>query len=268
MGDDSWRGRPVGCEIELVGIEVVRTARIFTNKMTSASTAGLDEWHESLQDAADRCCSQPWMVKGDGSLPHPSAEAASPVLFMDRQCCRESLHEVMTVLRREGARYPQSTGLHVHVDVTDLDATGVRRVLTHYGRLQPLLRSFISRCRLSREASYCRSANREDLRRFAPWAAGRARQESQYGYGHAVYNKIMTYGTLEFRQHHGTASPQRIIQWMEFLIDFVNQAQHIPIPSRGEDIIDLISNHPLSTVEQVHRELNMTVPTPTPTTTR
>ena len=127
--------RKFGVEIEVEGLDTYRTASILTSNI----------FNRDLKDSKGRT----WKVVYDGSLDN-GAEVVSPLLTLEDL---PILKNLLWVLRNNGAYVDLNTGLHIHVDSSDLNATDlVNLVRLVYARAQLFYRAV----RLQRGVRYCK----------------------------------------------------------------------------------------------------------------
>jgi hypothetical protein len=173
-----------------------------------------------------------WRVERDGSLRHAAsyhaltAEVVSPIL--QGVAGYEEVMKVTEVLTRVGATTNRTTGLHVHVEASDLTGEEVARVVEFYTANQTAIDTMVSASRRNN-----RYANKYPAFRVASMkqavAAQQGNKEALRGYAnkYTVVNiaPLFTYGTIEFRQHQGSVNGKKITNWIKFVQAVVDAAQ-------------------------------------------
>lgn len=170
-----------------------------------------------------------WKVERDGSLRHRASgntntgEVVSPIL--EGVAGFAELESVVNAISAIGATTNRSTGLHVHVEASDLTGEEVARVVEFYAVNQNAIDQMVSLSR--RNNSYCN--------KISPWRltsmkeAAATNKEALRGFAnkYTVVNitPLFSYGTIEFRQHQGTVNAKKISSWVKFVMGVVNGAQ-------------------------------------------
>lgn len=149
-----------------------------------------------------------WHKGTDGSIIAPrSADAAnefrSPPFFGDKGL--DQLRIDILNLRRQGWRANKSTGIHVHVDVSDLskeDIAGIKKYALWY---EQEIFDFVAPSR--KDNNYCLMLNNEsDRDRRYIWLN---------------FEAVTKFRTIEFRLHHGTTRAKRIKEWTRLCLGFI-----------------------------------------------
>lgn len=214
--------RRFGIELEAFG--VTRTALV-----AELQAQGLDATVENYNHTT-----RPhWKAVTDGSLTGADTfELVSPILEG-----RDGLDAVASAgraLRHLGARLNRTCGFHAHFDAAALTIPHLRRICLNYLRLEPLIDSLVAPSRRGDTNTYCRSIRRPGAE--AALAAATTFEGLQQAInGGCRYHKLnlqsfTRHGTIEFRQHHGTADAEKVTFWLRFLhclIDF-SEAHEVP----------------------------------------
>jgi hypothetical protein len=117
------------------------------------------------------------------------------------------LRQVCTKLRRMGARVNSSTGLHIHLDCRD-GKDKARSRFRRLARSSPLLYEIVAPSRRYNQ--------------FVRWDNLVLHDQHRSGYDDRRYQVVnfMSYNdhqTIEFRGHHGTLNPQKIVNFAQLL---------------------------------------------------
>lgn len=221
--------RRFGVEIETVGL---------TRDALATAISAVVGYHVPVFDYHGRrcaCCGREytaqerltvWKVERDGSLvfrgsSHLTGEVVSPILTS-----YDELNAVVTALYNAGARPNRSTGLHVHVECSDLSGQEVARVVEFYTANQDRIDQMVSVSRRnSRWAGKYRNYETESMKQ----AASTNGKDGLRGYANKYrtvnLTPLFSYGTLEFRQHQGTTNAKKIVSWVKFVQSVVAAAQ-------------------------------------------
>ena len=231
--------RTFGIELEVVG-KRGRQVGLWGRITTALTAAGISHATAGYSGADYTR----WQVKPDSSVScngTPGAEVVSPVLPATEAGFAEAAR-VCRVVEASGATANKTCGMHVHVDVRDLTVEQLKNVLRAYGTFQAEIDSVLPASRRgSRWAAplwnnYTRSSM---LTRIETAATVR---DLAYAIGtrYSVCNlqKFTRTGTLEFRQHSGTAEARKADAWARWCVAFVETFKDInvmaPAPTAGD----------------------------------
>jgi hypothetical protein len=210
--------RKFGVEIEMI---LSAGQRALVREMTAR---GLSCTYEGYTHTIRRGS---WKVVTDASLPAGGLELVSPPLsgeegFRQLQLASEALEAAGAVVRR-------SCGLHVHHDVSDLDAPAFGRLARGWSRNQGNTDYLVAASRRGsrwaaplnerevRHIEGIRSLDRETARsHFNSYRVDRYRSLNV-----ACFPR---YGTVEIRQHQGTLNGAKIAAWVRFGQAFITAA--------------------------------------------
>lgn len=211
-----------GVEIECIGLGATRAVAALTEAGLDAYDAGYT--HET---------SRRWKIVSDSSLHGPRpCEVVSPILQG-----AEGLRDLLTVLntlRRKGARVNSSCGIHVHIDAAGFQPEELVNILRRYSAFEETITSFMPRSRRNNYYSrsirgYYRLDGVDTLESFRRLARRSDR------YLNVNLQAYLRHGTLEFRQHGGSLSAEKVGNWVRFLLHFVEaskaQAPEVPAPA-------------------------------------
>jgi hypothetical protein len=226
MANETLKTLKFGIEIETVGLSRAHLAAVIATA-TGATVAASDYSTTKLSNG--------WTVCRDGSLSggENSGEIVSPILtYADI----ETMQNIVRAVRKAGARVDHSTGIHVHVDGSKLDARTIailaKTVYKHEALLEKALQ--VSE---ARRARYCKPVPAEfvaamakppksmDQVRDAWYARGGAptRYDSTRYYGLNL-NSFFYRGTVEFRYFNGTLHAGEVKSYVQLCLAFVAKA--------------------------------------------
>ncbi len=156
-------------------------------------------------------------VRADNSADRgDEIECVSPVLNYAADGL-ESLKKTCKALNEAGAKVNKSTGLHVHIGAQDLDGESIVRVYKNYQMLEDLIDSFMAPSR--RASQWCASIRNfnfdtcHDADSVCSKMGGR-----YYKVNPVAYRR---HRTIEFRQHQGSTSYEKISMWVAFCAKLV-----------------------------------------------
>lgn len=144
-------------------------------------------------------------------------ECVSPVL--NSRDGFKTLELACKTINEAGAVVNRSTGLHVHIGAADLTEEAYSNVFQNYKMLELLIDSFMSRSRRLNNNRYCQSLKDCNF-------DGLTRTNVLDAVHHCRYYKVnacsySNYKTIEFRQHQGTTSYEKISHWVKFCAKLV-----------------------------------------------
>lgn len=144
----------------------------------------------------------------------------------------EQLKIVCEVLKKVGATVNNSCGFHVHHDINDLLRKQIIRIYNFYKKYQKLINRGL---KVSRENNpYCRDLDTiidrvnacETKSELLDNIAGRNVRGYYANCRYYVLNlrSFLHYGTIEFRQHHGSVKFEEISNWILFTHKIIDRA--------------------------------------------
>jgi hypothetical protein len=205
-----------GIEIECKGIT-----------MAAASAALGDVGIPCVIQGYNHHANTNWKIVPDGSV-YGGFEVVSPKLSGNDGLSQ--VRKVSEALIRAGARIERDCGFHVHVDALDLNSFTLYNIVKRYAAAENQIDAFMPASRRGNSNSYCRTA--ANFLSLIHWPANgavtprdllrRLTQDDRY---HKV--NLMAYlrhGTVEFRQHSGTINANKMIPWIIFCVNFVENS--------------------------------------------
>lgn len=245
-GAPAMSTRRFGVEIEFTGCTMQAAAIAISDALgrhiSRTGYHGAREWSE-------------WRVERDGSVSSSNGiggECVSPVL--SGQAGLDEVVTVVNAIRSVGGRVDRRTGVHVHIDATDLTGEQIARTLCAYVDRQPAFNRMVSPSR--RCNGYCgpyseseKDATVEALKTY--------RDASMVTRKYRTVNvtTLGRTGTVEFRQHQGSLNGTKITAWVKTLLALVQAVtdtadEHLPFD--GEALIDALTAHGLDAAARRH----------------
>lgn len=165
-----------------------------------------------------------WKLVPDGSV-SGGMELVSPPISGDEAF--NSIRLACDVLEREGATVNRSCGLHVHIDMTSANVQTFKKLTDLYIQYEIVIDSLQPQSRRANNNTYCQSV--KDTRKAALQSASSVQAIAQAINRGSRYAKLNVtsywkHGTVEFRQHSGTTSATKIIQWVQLCLRMVEAA--------------------------------------------
>lgn len=192
--------------------------------------------HPSEYSAYD---SQTWIVGTDGSLAGTNGmEIKSPILRGADGL--KTIRRVTKVLNSLGVTVNRSCGLHVHVGITNaaqkFKNEEVYTILRRYNDHKEQIDLLLARSRRADANEFCGPIDdvvgRLELEiSDRQWRNAQIDPDDLAGEGDhydcVSLEALGKYGTIEFRQHHGTTNGTKITNWIIFLLNHVEMARKL-----------------------------------------
>lgn len=234
--------RRFGVEIECYGVPNVAILKAMAKRGIECKVI---DWTNEVHPT--------WRLSKDNSIEGEAAtEVVSPVLSG-----RSGLLEVANVLealREVGCQVNSSCGFHVHWFCGDYTGKNVLSLLRLYSKFEPVIDGLVAPSRRANKNKNCRSLVKDSdlswITDLDPTGRARAseiatRFEMAYTEYHEDANHVRSvrssryhkvnlqsypmYGTIEFRQHQGTLSTEKAINWIVFTQQLINKAKSVAV---------------------------------------
>lgn len=232
--------RQFGIEIELFGIPRNKIAKSLQEMGIEARVAPYGMARTTY-----------WRISTDSSIAGRwSAEVISPVLRG-----QEGLDEVRKVMVRLGAmgcKVNHSCAFHVHWNCTDFTGRNMLSLLRLYAKFERVIDYLVEYNQRGNKNQYCRSMIKDNdlswvkyldkghkaidvviqfMARHPTYWLDRfgELQERQARYHKLNIAAYASYGTVEFRQHHGTLWADEAVQWIIFTQQLINKAKQVAV---------------------------------------
>lgn len=208
--------RTFGVEIEFIGTK--------EKALEAIKTAGIS-CHIEAYDIDHRVPTE-WKITHDRSIGYENGELVSPILR--GQDGLDQVRKVLRALRGIGHTVNRSCGVHVHVGVRDLTGADIVNVFQRYQKHELEIDGFmpVSR-RANNNSNYIRSLRDIDFRDCdSVYDVRDEMDEDRY-----FKLNVMSYfrqKTLEFRQHGGSLSGEKVCNWIKFCVNFI-EVSRVPV---------------------------------------
>jgi len=147
-----------------------------------------------------------------------------------------AIRKVCRILTAKGFEVNKSCGLHVHVGIKNAAETfrgeEIIAILERYNQHKSRIDLMLAKSRRSGENEFCTDFD-EVLENIAESRCSgfemSLNEIAGYGehYDAVSVQALQKYGTIEFRQHHGTVNGKKITNWVKFLLNHVEMARKI-----------------------------------------
>lgn len=213
--------RKMGVEIEFYGVN----HRELFEAMKEAGIPVVNHFVDYAPESNDF-----WIITNDISIEqHDSIELVSRIL--SGQEGLTEVRKVCSILNKLGARVSKKCGLHVHVDANDLDVDSIKNLIRRYSLFESEFDSFMPRTRRNNNNEYCRSMNNVANSRFTGDSVTELLYNMYHQLSYGRYYKLnvlayLRHGTVEFRHHSGTVNAEKITNWMQMCVSFVETTKN------------------------------------------
>ena len=167
-----------------------------------------------------------WKIVTDGSLPNydTCGEIVSPILEGVEGV--EELRKVCDKLDTiEGIKVTRRCGLHIHLGAADLTVREIQTIYERYADYEAQIDLVMPRSRRGRSRWCDTIAENKNRIKRATTKNRLARSCDRYYKINLV--SLGRYGTIEFRQHSGTLNFDKIVNWLSFLMAFVEKSKKL-----------------------------------------
>ena len=175
-----------------------------------------------------------WKVVKDGSLRNGTEFImATPVSGANIKEALDNLQEFINVHKRngEGPTFGDRTSVHVHLDARDMDTSSLTNFILVYMLVERVLFNFINPDR--RKNNFCRPLTDSNYKYILSKLIEYndtativdAVQHSTDKYSALNIKPIATYGSVEFRHHHGTSDLSKIYDWINIIFALKNASR-------------------------------------------
>jgi hypothetical protein len=181
-----------------------------------------------------------YKIVDDSSIIGENAiECVSPVLNGKKGL--KSLQVVCEALNKADAKVNRSTGLHIHIGLTNIAFEQYKNIFINYIFLEGVIDSFMAKSRRGNDNAYCKSLTNATLY----YVMNRTSFESMAElFNQDRYHKLnpvsfSRHNTLEFRQHQGTVDYTKITNWVNFIIKLVDWSKSNRLEREVHSINDI-----------------------------
>jgi hypothetical protein len=180
-----------------------------------------------------------WAVGSDCSIDAPGSarafEIKSPILKGIEGL--RAIRKACAVFRGLNLNVNKTCGLHVHVGIKNaanqFQVDEILEILRRYNDHKSKIDLLLAKSRRSGENEFCVDVDEaiESIEAAIEDNGDYLSLNDLSGYGEhydaVSVEALSKYGTLEFRQHHGTVSGKKITNWIKFLLNHVEMARKI-----------------------------------------
>lgn len=222
--------RTFGIEVEFVGIE----PRAAVAALQAAGVSVLDDVAYNHRNSHTH-----WKVVTDGSVSdrhgRGAGELVSPILSgLDGL---QNIVRTVTALNNAGATVNRSCGLHVHVGADGLTVADLAHIAVRYAAFEQVIDSWMPASRRASVNQYCASMRyvleRSSYDSVSAYIRNMSSARNASGLAAVFYNRyqkvnyqaLTRQNTVEFRQHSGTCNAEKIVNWIVFLLGFVETSR-------------------------------------------
>lgn len=191
-----------------------------------------------------------WKIVGDSSIDgHNAFEVVSPVLNGENGM--EQVKKVCKVLNEVGAKVNKSCGTHVHIDAQNINLETWKNIYINYYRLENIIDSFMPISRRNSNNRYTKGFR--ILRNFETKIKNsNSLQQISSIFDGCRYYKInptsySRHNTIEFRQHSGTISFEKISNWIYFLSNLIKYSETTIIENPTLESLATFNNEDIMT---------------------
>lgn len=164
-----------------------------------------------------------WQVKSDGSI-QPFGRGAEVVsrVMPANVASYDEITRVVSALDNAGFGVNRSCGFHVHLNVADLSHVERQLVILRYGTLQRQISAMLPPSR--RANGYCAVLSDNELRQLTQAIDGGASYvPGTRGVCNTAHMGTGSSSRIEFRQAAGTVNPGKVVGWVKFLQEMIDE---------------------------------------------
>lgn len=225
--------REFGIELEGFGLSGLEMVEVL-------ESAGIPAYYGDAYRESDK-----WVVSRDGTIKHNyPVEIISPILLGSKGL--KTIEKICSITSRTDLKTDESCGFHIHWNVSDFTGRSAINLLRLYAKYEKIIDRFFDQTRQGDTNENCRSLIKQGsiewiylLNKPFFYQAYQIAQEfettqqlenttSSPSSRHHKVNlcAINKYGTIEFRQHHGTFNFLEIKNWIIFSQQLINRAKN------------------------------------------
>lgn len=232
-------GRKFGVEIEFIG-----SGRAVADAMRALGlTCNVEGYNHRVRRNA-------WKIVPDGSVSR-GMELVSPPL--SGSAGQTALRKACQALHAAGATINSACGLHVHHDITDLNAAAIGKLARTWHDQQRNINGLVARSR--RDSQWARPFRASEIEGLETLPADHTGERLQRSvqmlyidrYRALNFSSFPRYGTVEVRQHQGTTNASKILAWIEFGQALIRSAKSTDAvtPIDTPSLVDALRSHGL-----------------------
>lgn len=167
-----------------------------------------------------------WSIVGDGSLydgpdGFKGVEIVSPILDTNKPEDIRSVRKLCEALQTIGCVVDSHCGLHVHVDTADMSVDDIKRIFGRYSQYEDIIDLFMPANRRG-QLYYAKSGKGQNqMVQNAETKQALSRVLGGERYWRVNLDAMQRHGTIEFRQHSASINADTILNWINFLEQFI-----------------------------------------------
>ena len=206
-------GMTVGIEIETVRESNENVLNHLRNEITDIEFNDVGYTHRTTPY---------WKIVRDGST--HGAELVSPIL--EQGNVFDQITRICQSLNRmQNTEVNRTCGLHIHLKWDGMTTEQIKKIVQRYYDYRNDIDLIMPISRRDSNNMYCLEISRTDVRRVNNYNDDLRGMWSLLGTRYKKINleSLRKYGTVEFRQHSGTMDHTKILNWLNFLVAFVDE---------------------------------------------
>lgn len=165
-----------------------------------------------------------WQCKPDGSIqPYDRGVEVVSRIMPDDAASYDEVHRAVTALDSAGFGINRSCGFHVHISVADVPMHIRQLIVLRYAEMQSGINAMLPESR--RNNDYARALTLSQRAALAQAIDGGTTWTgaARYCVTNMAWLSSGTESRIEFRQAAGTCNPAKVIGWVRFLQDMINE---------------------------------------------
>ena len=204
-----------------------------------------------------------WKVVHDSSIRSTRTHPYGFEIVSPPSSSFDDLEKICKVLEENNVKVNKSCGMHVHHDISELKRQQIIRIYNFYNKYEKVIDGLINKDR-SNNNSFCKpisdiitKVNSCDTKEQLLAKIG---GKGMLGYYNNIrYYKLnlrsfIYYGTIEFRQHHGSVNFEEIKNWIQFTHKIIDRSIQI---NDNIEPLNIPSSMPNSIFQEMTKELKI-----------
>jgi hypothetical protein len=240
--------RQFGIELECFNppVQYVTSGNNIQNAIRAMGYVAKFQQHHHFATEYDK-----WQIKPDSSLSQcPNALEVVSRTLPGTEASLVEVRKIADWLNGNGYEVNKYCGFHVHLDAGDLSSYECAAVALRYNHLRSDFDSIMPRSRRAGECVWARPLAAGTLNKVVNAVSSMNRTERwNEGERYVAVNlqhvaKARADRRIEFRQHSGTVSADKVIGWYKFLCDFIAETLRI-LRANGGSVTPTTTTQPI-----------------------